>query len=109
MNRQVFRGTSLKATPEAVYLTNTTFFEVVDSMPELKSAEGLLITPTHQTITTAQLSAARAAGGDPMDLDPKDGNFISMYGTAQHTPLHAIYFYPSFSTPLPLIKRSTNH
>ena len=74
--RWLFSATSLKATPEAVYLTNQTFFETMASMPELKNIPGLSLVSTQQTITKAWLEAARASGGDAIDLDPANGNFI---------------------------------
>ena len=45
-------------------------------MPALKRVPGLLLASTQQTITKSWLTAARAAGGDPIDLDPANGNFI---------------------------------
>ncbi|KAI9739477.1 MAG: hypothetical protein M1818_005165 [Claussenomyces sp. TS43310] len=75
--REMFRTTALKAAPESVFLTNKTFFDTVASMPALKNVRGIKLSATHQTITKSWLTAAQAAGGDPMDLDPKNGNFIS--------------------------------
>ena len=46
-------------------------------MPELKNVAGLQLGSTQQTITKAWLQAARASGGDAIDLDPANGNFIS--------------------------------
>jgi hypothetical protein len=66
----------LKSTPEAVYLTNKTFFETVASMPALKKVEGLSVAATQQTVTKSWLEAARASGGDSLDLDPSKGGFI---------------------------------
>lgn len=57
-------------------MANKTFFNTVASMPALKNVSGLGLSPTYQTVTTAWMSAARLAGGDPMDLDPENGNFI---------------------------------
>ena len=66
----------MKGTSESVYLTNRTFFETIASMPELKKVPGLLVASTQQTITKAWLEAAQSAGGDAIDLDPTNGNFI---------------------------------
>jgi hypothetical protein len=77
----LFQSTSLKATSEAVFLINATFFEVIAANPSIKKIEGLQITPTYQTITTKHLQAAKASGGDPMDLDPKNGNIVGKYET----------------------------
>lgn len=57
-------------------MTNQTFFETVASMPALKQVPGLLVASTQQTITKAWLEAAKASGGDAIDLDPEDGNFV---------------------------------
>lgn len=46
-------------------------------MPALKQVPGLLLGSTQQTITKAWLTAARASGGDAIDLDPANGNFVS--------------------------------
>ena len=45
-------------------------------MPALKNVSGLSIGSTQQTITKAWLTAARASGGDAIDLDPNNGNFV---------------------------------
>lgn len=45
-------------------------------MPALKKVPGLLVASTQQTITKAWLTAARASGGDAIDLDPANGNFV---------------------------------
>ena len=79
MYRWLFASTALKGTSEAVYLTNQTFFETIASMPALKHVPGLLIASTQQTITKAWLEAAQASGGDAIDLNPANGNFISKH------------------------------
>lgn len=45
-------------------------------MPELKKVAGLQLGSTQQTITKAWLQAARASGGDAIDLDPANGNLV---------------------------------
>ena len=77
-SRWLFASTSLKATADAVYLTNKTFTDTTASMPELKNVLGLAVASTQQTITKAWLQAARASGGDAIDLDPKDGSLIGL-------------------------------
>ena len=76
--RWLFVATSLKATTHAVYLTNEIFNATYASMPALKKVSGLLIASTQQTITEAWLRAAQASGGDAIDLDPANGNFIGL-------------------------------
>ena len=57
-------------------------------MPALKNVPGLLLASTQQTITKSWLTAARAADGDAIDLDPANGNFVGKlnraYGHLQH-------------------------
>jgi len=60
-------------------MINATFFEVIAANPSIKSIEGLQVTPTYQTITVNHLKVAKASGGDPMDLDPKNGNIIGEF------------------------------
>lgn len=45
-------------------------------MPALKNVEGLAVAATQQAVTKAWLEAARASGGDPIDLDPSNGSFM---------------------------------
>ncbi|KAI0407189.1 hypothetical protein F4802DRAFT_612274 [Xylaria palmicola] len=71
--RQLFWSTSLKAGPEAILITNATFFETLASMPELQKVEGLSLTTTPQLLSRAWLKAAKASGGDPMDLESETG------------------------------------
>ncbi|KAI3337024.1 FAD binding domain protein [Xylariaceae sp. AK1471] len=80
--RQVFWATGLKPSPKSVRLANTTFFEMVDEMPELKKVKGLVLTTTPQMLTRAWLQAARASGGDPMDLEPGNGIILHLIGSA---------------------------
>ncbi|KAM7212310.1 hypothetical protein V8F06_012309 [Rhypophila decipiens] len=73
-HRQLFWGTALKATPASVYLINETFFETFNAMaPRLQNATGLSLTTTPQLISRAWISAAKASGGDPMDIDAEGG------------------------------------
>jgi hypothetical protein len=64
----------VKATPEAVYLTNTTFIQA--AMEQVSDLSDLLTSITYQTITEDWVKAARASGGDAIDLDPTDGAFL---------------------------------
>ncbi|KAH7213270.1 uncharacterized protein BKA55DRAFT_697777 [Fusarium redolens] len=77
-HRQLFWATSLKASPESVYLTNETFFETIDSMPELRHAAGLSLTTTPQMLTRSWIDAAKASGGDPMDIDSEGGIIVHL-------------------------------
>lgn len=64
----------MKATPEAVYLANNTFFDT--AIKEVSDLPDLLTSITFQTITEDWLDAARASGGDAIDLDPAEGSFL---------------------------------
>ncbi|KAL4922537.1 cytochrome P450 [Aspergillus aurantiobrunneus] len=73
-SRRSFWTTAVKATPEAVYLANTTFIEAATE--QVSDLPDLLTSITYQTITEDWLDAARASGGDAIDLDPADGAFL---------------------------------
>ncbi|EAA63242.1 hypothetical protein AN3274.2 [Aspergillus nidulans FGSC A4] len=73
-SRRSFWATAVKATPEAVYLANTTFIQA--AMEQVSDLSDLLTSITYQTITEDWLDAARASGGDAIDLDPADGAFL---------------------------------
>ena len=62
-------ATALQATEESVRLANTTFFELVKGMPELKKVQNLTLALSPQPISKSFLEAARASGGDPMDAE----------------------------------------
>lgn len=66
-------ATALEATPESIFLANTTFFEVIDEMPELKKVANLSLAMSPQPLSRSFLEAARASGGDPMDVEPGNG------------------------------------
>ena len=68
--------TSVKATPESVRLLNDTLVTSALS-GELKNIPGLSLGMSIQPITTSWLKAAKKSGGDAIDLDPKDGPFLS--------------------------------
>ncbi|PYI24536.1 cytochrome P450 [Aspergillus violaceofuscus CBS 115571] len=73
-DRRSFWTTAVKATPEAVYLANTTFIQA--AMDQVSDLADLLTSITYQTITQDWVNAARASGGDAIDLDPEDGAFL---------------------------------
>lgn len=75
----MFWATSLKASPDSVYLINETFFETIAAMPELRHAAGLSLTTTPQMLTRSWIDAAKASGGDPMDIE-SDGGIIGKMG-----------------------------
>jgi hypothetical protein len=72
--RRAFYTTTLKATPNSVYLVNSTFIDAAFS--ELTDIPGILTSVTYQTITRDWLFAAKASGGDSMNLDPENGAII---------------------------------
>ncbi|KAL9628321.1 MAG: hypothetical protein Q9164_007318 [Protoblastenia rupestris] len=82
LRRQIFSATSLKSSAEAVYMINTTLFDAVAATPKLKSVKDLSVTNTYQTFTASMLEAARAAGGDALDLHDPNGNGVNavLYG-----------------------------
>ncbi|CAI7653218.1 unnamed protein product [Penicillium pancosmium] len=73
-NRRSFWTTAVKATPQAVYLANNTFFET--AIEQVSDLPDLLTSITFQTITEDWLDAALASGGDAIDLDPAEGGFL---------------------------------
>lgn len=72
----------MKATPEAVYLANTTFIKAATE--QVSDLSDLLTSITYQTITEDWLNAARASGGDAIDLDPADGAFLGKYRNSKN-------------------------
>lgn len=72
--RELFRATSTKgvaASPKFLYDI------FVQETKKLKTIEALF-SFVYQPITVGALRAARALGGDPLDLDPADGPILSM-------------------------------
>lgn len=57
-------------------MSNITLFDAVAATPALRSIRGLQITNTYQTFTRGMIEAAKAAGGDAIDLSDPNGNGI---------------------------------
>lgn len=74
--RNTFYATSLLATGDAVRLINETVPSIALSM--LGDVENSFVGLSMQPVTKSHLQAARDAGGDAIDLDPNDGDFIGM-------------------------------
>ena len=74
--RDLFMSTGAKASLQTVSLLNQTFIEAINNTPALENIEGYSLNLAIQPITTDWLAAARAAGGDAIDLDPADGTFV---------------------------------
>jgi hypothetical protein len=72
--RQLPWITGMKAKPESVYLANQTF--VTAALSQLADIPNATTSITYQLITHSWLAAARASGGDAIDLDPANGGFI---------------------------------
>ena len=75
-SRDLFMSTGAKVSLQTVSLLNKTFIEAINNIPALKSIDGYSLNLAIQPITTDWLAAARAAGGDAIDLDPADGTFV---------------------------------
>lgn len=71
--RQAFHTVSFKPDPRAISIANRT---VVDLAKRVLPATAT-VAFTYQPISKQWLQASRAAGGDAMDLDPRDGPFIA--------------------------------
>lgn len=76
MYRNTFYATSLLATADAVRLINETIPPIALSM--LEGVQNSFVGLSMQPVTKSHLQAARDAGGDALDLDPNDGDFIGM-------------------------------
>lgn len=74
LRRSVFHSISFKAKAESITLMFETIKEM--ALQELKSIPGSQVALSIQPIGVSWLQAARAAGGDAIDLDPADGNLI---------------------------------
>ena len=68
--RKLWTATSLKSTPEAVKLARDVYLAEIKN---LRVVAGGTFTITWQPLSQAMVNAARASGGDAIDLDPKDG------------------------------------
>ncbi|KAK3687935.1 hypothetical protein B0T22DRAFT_439508 [Podospora appendiculata] len=80
--RQLFWSSGLQPDRESVFLANKTFFEEIAKTPQLKTVRGLTLTATPQMLSKAWLNAARASGGDPMDLEPGNGIIVFLIGSS---------------------------
>lgn len=72
--RQLFWSLGLKPTAEAIKLAND--IVIGGSLEQLKNVANCSLSLAFQPITQAWLKAARASGGDAIDLDPNDGTFL---------------------------------
>lgn len=72
--RELFYSTNIRPTKEALGLANKTI--ITAALEQLKSVTGCTITLAFQPISKSWLKAARASGGDAIDLDPADGGFV---------------------------------
>ncbi|PGG97504.1 hypothetical protein AJ79_09174 [Helicocarpus griseus UAMH5409] len=71
--RWSFYDVTLKADARSMYLINDTVISLAkQEIPGLNVSVGAAVQP----VTQQHLKAARAAGGDALDLDPEDGSFI---------------------------------
>ncbi|KAI0146306.1 hypothetical protein GGR57DRAFT_478799 [Xylariaceae sp. FL1272] len=77
-SRQLFMATALQATGESIRLANTTFFEIINDMPELKNVQNLRLSMGPQPLSKSFLEAAIASGGDPMGVDPGNGKLMNL-------------------------------
>ena len=75
LSRKLSVSASLKATPTAVQLTADAFTTAV--MSSRKFTNGTF-SITWQPLARSMISAARAYGGDAIDLDPEDGPILAM-------------------------------
>lgn len=72
--RQYFYTTSFKPDPRAISIANKTIIDLAQrGMPD---GSGMAF--TYQPISKAWLEASKAAGGNPLDIDPQGGTFIGM-------------------------------
>jgi hypothetical protein len=73
--RRLFWGIGVKATPQAVYLANTTFFQetLATKIP------GLIIYIVYQPISASWIKAAVSAGGDAFALNPANGPLLGNF------------------------------
>lgn len=66
-------ATATRASPDSVRLANQTFFALMKEMPELHRVQNLTLRLSPQHISKSFLEAARASGGDAMDVQPGIG------------------------------------
>ncbi|KAF2003796.1 FAD-binding domain-containing protein [Amniculicola lignicola CBS 123094] len=74
-SRQLFWAVSFKPDRRAIDIANITV--IGDAFAQLKNVRELAVTLAYQPISAKWLQAARDNGGDAMDLDPKDGDFVA--------------------------------
>jgi len=72
--RESFHSLSLKATAAAIDLLHQTISSA--ALSQLGSIQSCYVGLSFQPVTRSWLAAARASGGDALDLDPADGDFI---------------------------------
>ncbi|KAI1208441.1 uncharacterized protein F4807DRAFT_431346 [Annulohypoxylon truncatum] len=94
--RNTFYCTSLLATTEAVRLINQTVTPLALSM--LKGVRNSFVGLSMQPITQSHLKAARNAGGDAIDLDPNDGDFIAFNIATEHSDVEDDITVTAFNT-----------
>ncbi|KAI0179441.1 hypothetical protein GGR52DRAFT_306858 [Hypoxylon sp. FL1284] len=82
-DRNTFYATSLLATSDAIRIINETIPPIALSM--LGNVQNSFVGLSMQPITRSHSQAARDAGGDCMDLDPSDGDFIAFNLVVQYT------------------------
>ena len=70
----MFRSVGLKANPRAIQLCYDAV--IPPAVAQLSNVNGSSVSIAIQPISQPFLRAARAAGGDAIDLDPADGAFI---------------------------------
>ena len=74
--RWSFYNTALRAGEETMDIIFNTTTRLAD---EMLSKTNCSVGSAIQPVTVAHLKAARAAGGDALDLDPAKGPFVSMF------------------------------
>lgn len=74
--RDSFHSLSLKATRGSLGILNETITGA--ALAQLKDIEGCYAGLIFQPVSKSWLMAAQASGGDALDLDPADGDFIGL-------------------------------
>ena len=98
--RQSFHSISFRATASTISLLNTTITET--ALEQLHDVADCFLGLSFQPITQAWLAAARASGGDAIDLDPAAGTFIGKHNTPSRPPPVALLcFYRTRKTVVP--------
>lgn len=76
--RWLFRNTGVKVIPGSISLINETFTDyTLSNIKNIESVKGATVMTSIQPITVNWLKAAKAAGGEPIGLDPANGAFIA--------------------------------